>query len=126
MTWDKSLPRLPDFSRNNASVGTGGAIEGKHEASDGHRDRSVHGWVSRTPAPRSCRECRTVTAIGQCTGGCRLGLECSQRRVPSHSIRKGDSSMVRLLIAKNALVAGLKKFTTKKEEGAALVEYGLL
>jgi pilus assembly protein Flp/PilA len=34
--------------------------------------------------------------------------------------------MVRLLIVKNALVGGVKKFLTRKEEGASMVEYGLL
>jgi pilus assembly protein Flp/PilA len=34
--------------------------------------------------------------------------------------------MVRLLTAKNKLVAAARKFFTKKEEGASMVEYGLL
>ena len=34
--------------------------------------------------------------------------------------------MVRLLMVKNALVAGVKKFFTKKEEGASMVEYAIL
>jgi Flp pilus assembly pilin Flp len=34
--------------------------------------------------------------------------------------------MVRLLMLKNALAEGVKKFCTKKEEGASMAEYAVL